>query len=324
MNESKLNKSWEKVRDSIHAPEGVEELKKTVKYGLSKKYAIISETMFEWRFEGEQYQDMQIMSRDTVPEKFYYMNGQSTAFEDPSTGQVHILPLVMNGGFNIYGQMNEWSPVPIGYTDMKAGSYPEQVERIRNLRLNSENSVLLRNDLFGTSDKDFVDMMVNELVDNMLTLNQLQLIASNPIFFKVTQDNLLTAKNVFLAMSERRPVVFQNSDGEDTPPETIVVNVKIDPTLLELFDRWECVLLETIGLDCVPITKRAQQTVSEVESNNDKIRLVREGKLRMRVKAAERIQEMFGGTVSVKCLVNDWDKEEKEITMNKEVSYDDE
>ena len=140
----------------------------------------------------------------------------------------------------------------------------------------------------------------------------------------MTQDNLLTAKNVFLAMSERRPVVFQNSDGEDTPPETIVANVKIDPTLLELFDRWECVLLETIGLDCVPITKRAQQTVSEVESNNDKIRLVREGKLRMRVKAAERIQEMFGGTVSVKCLVNDWDKEEKEITMNKEVSYDDE
>ena len=67
MNESKLNKSWEKVRDSIHAPEGVEELKSTVKYGLSKKYAIISETMFEWRFEGEQYQDMQIMSRDTIP-----------------------------------------------------------------------------------------------------------------------------------------------------------------------------------------------------------------------------------------------------------------
>ena len=61
-----------------------------------------------------------------------------------------------------------------------------------------------------------------------------------------------------------------------------------------------------------------------MESNNDKIRLVREGKLRMRVKAAERIQEMFGGTVSVKCLVNDWDKEEEEITMNKEVSYDDE
>ena len=320
MNDSKLNKSWERVRDELHSPEGVKELKDNVRYGLNKKYAIIAETMFEWRFSGEQYEDMQVMSRDTVPEKFYYMNGKSVFFRDPSTNQVHDLPLVMNGGFNMYGQMNEWSPVPVGYDDMKAGIHPEEVERIRNLKLNAENSVLLLNDIFGTSDKTFVESMVNELVDNMLTLNQLQLISSNPVFFKVTQDNVLTAKNVFLAMSERRPVVFMNSDGEDTQPDVIATNMKIDPTLLELFDRWECVLLETLGIDCVPITKRAQQTVSEVESNSDKIRLIREGKLRMRVKAAERIQEMFGGTVSVRCLVNEWDKEyEDDSTEEKEV-----
>ena len=324
MNDSKLNKSWEKVRGDLHSAEGVEQLKDAVKYGLNKKYAIIIETMFEWTFEGEQYEDMQIMSRDSVPEKLFYMNGKATAFRDPSTGQVHILPLVMNGGFNIYGQMSNWSPVPVGYDDMKQGYHPEEIERIRNLKLNEENSVLLQNDIFGTSDKTFIESMVNELVDNMLTLNQLQLIASNPIFFKVTQDNALTAKNVFLAMAERRPVVFLNSDGEDTQPDVVSAAVKIDPALLELFDRWECVLLETAGIDCVPITKRAQQTVSEVESNNDKIRLTREGKLRYRVKAADRMQRMFGGRVSVRCLVNEWDKEENELTMNKEFSYDDE
>ena len=196
------------------------------------------------------------------------------------------------------------------YTDEKKGTYPEAVEMIRNLRLNIENSVIIRNDRFGTGDKAFIESMVNELVDNILTLNQLQLIASSPIFFNVTADNVMTAKNVFLAIADRRPVMFTNSDGEKVVPQLEVANVKIDPGLLELFDRWESILLSYLGINCVPITKRAQQTVSEVQSNNDEIRLILDGKFFYRDQARKRIEDMFGGRVGMINMINEWRDEE--------------
>ena len=321
---SKLNKSWEKIRDELHSPEGIFELRKSVKYGLTKKYMNIFQNMWKWEFEGEQYDDLQVMSQDTVPEKFLVQNGECVAFRDPSTNQVHILPFVMNGGFNIYGRMTEWSPVPVGYTDEKAGTYPEAVEKIRNLKLNIENSVIIRNDRFGTGDKTFIEAMVNELVDNVLTLNQLQLIASSPIFFNVTADNVLTAKNVYLAIAERRPVMFTNADGEKIVPQLEVTNVKIDPGLLELFDRWESILLSYGGINCVPITKRAQQTVSEVQVNNDEIRLILDGKYFYRDVARERMEKMFGGKVKMINMINEWrdEKMENEMKTIPEESYD--
>jgi len=315
---TKLNKSWEKVREELHSPEGIYELRRSVKYGLMKKYLNIAQNMWKWTFEGEQYEDLQVMSQDTVPEKFLVQNGECVVFRDPSTGQVHILPLVMNGGFNIYGRMTEWSPVPVGYTDEKKGTYPAAVEMIRNLKLNIENSVIIRNDRFGTGDKQFIESMVNELVDNILTLNQLQLIASSPIFFNVTADNVMTAKNVFLAIADRRPVMFTNSDGEKIVPQLEVANVKIDPGLLELFDRWESILLSYLGINCVPITKRAQQTVSEVQSNNDEIRLILDGKFFSRDQARKRIEDMFGGRVGMINMINEWRDEEMQQEQDQE------
>ena len=64
-----------------------------------------------------------------------------------------------------------------------------------------------------------------------------------------------------------------------------------------------------MGIDCVPITKRAQQTVSEVTSNGDKIRLRREEKLRERERACEKMKEVLGVDVTVKCKVDEWQQE---------------
>ena len=74
-----------------------------------------------------------------------------------------------------------------------------------------------------------------------------------------------------------------------------------------------------MGIDCVPITKRAQQTVSEVTSNGDKIRLRREEKLREREKACEKMKEILGVDVTVKCKVDEWQQEmmnEQQELMN--------
>ena len=320
---SKLNKSWERIRDDIHSPAGIEELKKNIKSGLIKKYSGLFENMFSYEFDSDMFEDMRVMSRDTVPEKFLFKNGRTTFFKDDRTNQIHCLPFVENAsGINIYGQINEWSPVPVGYTDDKRGTYSAEIERIRNMKLTPENAVIMKNDIFGYGDAAFVESMVNELVDNILTMNQLQLLAAYPFVFNVSDDNILTAKNFFLAVAEHKPAIFTNSNGEKVLPVVEKIEAKIDPALFELFDRFECQILEYAGFPCVPITKRAQQTVSEVESNSEKIRMRREDRFYQRKVACQRIYDMWGARIIVHSLIDEWIDEQDKGEEQKEVSED--
>lgn len=300
----KMNKSWERERESVHSPEGVDELKKNVKSGLVRQYTGLCESMWRYEFSDPRFDLMREMSRDTVPEKFLFNNGDCCWFVDPGTDTIHCLPYVYDtGGLNMYGFPTQWRPVPVGWDDNR--TMPQSMQRIHDLILDSDNSVVMRNDLFGASDKAFTESMVNELVDNVLTMNQLQLIAKCPFVFNVSEDNLLSAKNYFLALAENKPVIFTNLNGERTDPVVQATNTSIDPALFEVFDRFECMLLTYYGFPCVPITKRAQQTVSEVQSNDSKLYVRRQEKLRQREQACERIGQVLGATITVVSVVDE-------------------
>lgn len=300
----KMNKSWEKERSEIHSPEGVDELKKNVKWGLLRLYTGIAESMWSYDFP-EGFEQMQDMSWGTAPEYFMFNNGQAVWFFDDATQQYHILPFsTTSKGINIYGKPVEWSPVPVGWDDIKGTDNPAVV-RIHDMKLNSTNSVIMRNDLHGEGDRAYVESMVNEMVDNTLTLNQLQLIAKCPFVFNVTEDNVLSAKNYFLMLAENRPVIFTNALGDKTIPSVEPTNVPIDVALFDLFDRWESQLLTYLGVPNVAITKRAQQTVSEVQSNDSKLYIRRQEKLKQRQMACDRLKEVFGVTVTVHSLIDE-------------------
>lgn len=311
---AKINKSWEMLRMDLHSPVGVEQLKREVKTGLFRKYSGLIESMFRYDYDSDRFEDMRVMSFDTVPEKFLFRNGKCCWFNDELTDQIHSLPFVNDGGINIYGRITSWYPVPVGYSDLKRGTYSPEVERIRNTKLNAENSVIMQNNMFGEGDFAYVDTMVDELVDNVLTMNQLQLLASMPYVFNVTEDNLLTAKNYYLAVCEHRPAIFTNVLGDKTTPVIERTDVKIDPALFELFDRFECQLLESVGFPCVPITKRAQQSVSEVQSHEEMVFTKRQERLRMREIACERISDMWDVNIKVHSVLD-----EEFVDANKEV-----
>lgn len=302
--QSKLNKSWEKSHEDIHSPLGVEQLQENLKDGLIRFFGGIAESM--WRYEGmaddERFQTMLEMSRDTVPEKFLLRNGQCVWFE--YNGQIQCLPLVQGLGINIYGNPVEWYPVPVGWSDINRGKNVI-ADQIRDTRLDWSNSVLMQNDMFKTAEMNYIEQLVKELVDNTMTMNQLQLLAKSPYIFNVTEDNLLTAKNFMLALSSNKPAIFINREGEKPIPAVELSEAKIDPALFELYDRFECQLLEFIGFPCVPITKRAQQSVSEVESHEMKIYARRQEKLKMRERAVERVNRMFGTNISVVSVVDE-------------------
>ena len=314
----KLVPSWERIRSDIHSPPGVEELKKAVKAGLTRKYAGLIESMFRFEYGSDEFEDMRVMSQDTAPMKFLFRNGECVWFKDEKTRQIHCLPFVMSGGINIYGKMTSWYPVPVGYSDNQKGTYSEEVERIRQTLLTAETSVIMKNDLFGKGDFDYVDNMVNELVDNVLTMNQLQLLASMPFIFNVTEDNVLTAKNFFLALAEHRPAIFMNSLGDKVVNMIENLNVKIDPALFELFDRFECQLLESVGFPCVPITKRAQQSVSEVQSHDEMVYAKRQERYQLRKVACERISKMWNVKIRVISILDEEFNKQEEDTQQEE------
>jgi len=291
----KIYKPWETDKEAVHSPAGVEQLRESITYGLTKKYIGIAESMWQYTgWEDEKLQDMQIMSLDTVPEKFMMNNGQCVIFEDKDTKQVHMLPFCYNGGINMYGNFVEWSPIPVGYNDTTDPGKNSTLDRIRKLQLSAKDSVIMRNDLFGGNDSSYIQSMVKELVDNNLTLNQLQLLAKSPFVFNTSLENQLSAQNFFLALSQDKPVVFTNSLGESVIPQTEATKSSIDPALFDLLDRWEANILEYIGFPCVPITKRAQQSVSEIGSNDEKITVKRIEKFNQRCKALDRANAMFG------------------------------
>lgn len=302
MSRKRMELSCNKPKDDVHSSAGVDGLRKSIKNGLTKKYIGIVESMWEWEFPDPQFEDMVRMSAGTAPEKTLYQNGMGVWFE--LAGQIHFLQVGIEGGLNIYGKPTAWYAIPVGWDVMKRGQN-RIADQIRDRILTEEDSVLMRNDLTGSVAKDFVDAMVNELVDNLMTLNQLQLLAKSPYVFRVTEDNLMSAKNFFQALASDKPAIFTNTYGEDVTPVVEMTGSKIDPALLELFDRWECQLLEYFGIECVPITKRAQQTVSEVQSNSAKLRIRRLEMLRQRQLAVDLLNEKFGTNVKVSSVIDD-------------------
>jgi hypothetical protein len=330
---SKLPRAnWENEdNDKVHSPNGVLELRKSIKAGLTQKYVGIIESMFQYEgFDNPKFELMQEMSRDTVPEKFNYMNGKCCWFLDEPSDSIQVLPFNTKGGINIYGNFESWRPIPVGYEADKRIGKKEEVDRIYNLDLNTKNSVIMKNDIMGSPDNYYVNAMINELVDNQLTLNQLQLLAKCPFIFKTTEDNVLSANNFFLALSSDKPVIFTNKLGEDILAITEQTKSAIDPQLFNLMDRFDSNILEYVGIPCVPITKSAQQTDNEINSGGEKIVLKRLEKYNQRTKALERVNKLWG--TNVKCIsiidamlgVGDENDNEQNLQFDEENNADNE
>ena len=307
-----------RANGEVHSPAGVRELKAELKAGLSRKYIAIGERMWQWDFD-ERFADCMRMSYGYVPEKWLMKNGRCRVVMDPRTEQLHILPSVGQGGINIYGNFNEFRVVPVG-----TGS---EVDFFRNLVLTDENSVEIRNDIFGGSDASFIEKMVDLMVDNVASINTLQLLAKSPFVFNTTEDNLLTCRNFYRELCEDRPAIFMNRDGESLD-FIEMVNAKIDPALLDLFGKWETLVLEQLGVPgSMSNSKRAQQSVDEVElfSGDDKNTIRRAEKLAMREQACERMRELWGVDVSVISLIDSVkDNRERGEDVKQEGDDDDE
>ena len=308
----KINPSWEKERVSIHSPEGVKDLRRELKDALVRKYCGLAENMWKYNFEDfSQFEDMLLMTRDDQPEKTLTQNGIGVWFE--LNGQWQFLPCVMNAEINIYGNPVGWSPIPVGYVDGIDRGKSAVRDSIRDMKLDATNSVLMKDSLYGRSDYSVICKAVDALVDNYLTINQLTLLAKSPYVFRVGPDNILDAKNFFLALAEDKPAIFKWNSVEELTAVTESTGVTIDTGLFDVLRQWENMLLEQLGIPGSQKTqKRAQQTVDEVNMGEDMTSLRRKEKYKYRKLAIDRLNEMAGTNVEVISVI-DSDADNREM-----------
>ena len=260
--------------------------------------------MWKYNFEDfPQFEDMLLMTRDDQPEKTLMQNGIGVWF--PLNGQWQFLPCVMNSEINIYGNPVGWSPIPVGYADgIDRGKSPIR-DSIRDMKLDATNSVLMKDSLYGRSDYSVICKAVDALVDNYLTITQLTLLAKSPYVFRVGPDNILDAKNFFLALAEDKPAIFKWNSVEELTAVTESTGVTIDTGLFDVLRQWENMLLEQLGIPGSQKTqKRAQQTVDEVNMGEDMTSLRRKEKYKYRKLAIDRLNEMAGTNVEVISVID--------------------
>ena len=283
-----------------------------------RKYCGLAENMWKYNFEDfPQFEDMLLMTRDDQPEKTLMQNGQGVWFE--LNGQWQFLPCVMNSEINIYGNPVGWSPIPVGYVDsIDRGKSPIR-DSIRDMKLDATNSVLMKDNLYGRSDYSVICKAVDALVDNYLTINQLTLLAKSPYVFRVGPDNILDAKNFFLAIAEDKPAIFKWNSVEELTAVTESTGVTIDTGLFDVLRQWENMLLEQLGIPGSQKTqKRAQQTVDEVNMGEDMTSLRRKEKYKYRKLAIDRLNEMAGTNVEVISVI-DSEVDNKEMERENDV-----
>lgn len=308
----KINPSWERTGGKkAHSPEGVKAIREAVRYALVKKYSLVAQSMWRYEFNPpERFEDFKVLSEGLEPERILARNGYGIWFES-SGGQMLFLPGVMDEkGVNIYGRPVAYHPVPVGwYEGKEVGAEVSQL--MDRTLVVGENCVVMKNDLFGTGDMEIIEQSVNMLVDCVLTLNQLVLLSRSPMIFRVSTDTELTAHNLFKSIANLEPVVYVDKEYEEGKPIVEPVTIRMDTGLMDVMDRFESELLDSLGVNNVPVNKRAQMSVNETTSNNDKIQLVREAKFKQRQMAIDQMNKLFNLNCTVHSVIDEMNKEEQ-------------
>lgn len=223
------------------------------------------------------------------PEKWYYENGMCTFMEVPNAGYA-CLP-VMTGSIqnNMYGEPAEWKAVAVGDLAGLVGS----------IKLNDKNSVLMRNDMLYRPTQPYVEVLIKQLVNVELTTRLNINAQKSPVWIKSRDEDVLRNKNAFLEFYECLPAQFHDTMSPETLEFFNSGIPFIGNELADLYNVYDYRIMSYLGIDNPGVDKKERMLVSESESKNDKIMLIRNARLEQRKIACEKINEIFGLNVSV-------------------------
>lgn len=223
------------------------------------------------------------------PEKYLYENAMCVFFQ-PDGLDYMILP-VATGDIqkNVWGEPSKWRATAVG----------EYSGRINAEILDATNSVLMRNDSSYRSTADYVNVLINQMVNVEFTMRMNINAQKMPMVFKSDENTALQDKNTFFEYMESEPVFFKSKMSKEEFEIFYSGVPLIAKDLASLYEQYDARIMNHLGVDCLPIEKKERMVVDEVNINGQKNSLILENYMSYRKLACDEINKLFSLNVSV-------------------------
>lgn len=249
---------------------------------LRAYYKNIAIGMFDWKGFNET-----IPIR--YPERWLYENG-CCVYCEPDGMEGVLLPVALtNINKNLYGEPAEWRAVGIG----------EYAYKINSKTLDDSNSVLIRNDQLYENSANYVNYMIEQMINTELTMRMNINANKMPFVFRTSQNTALQNKNTFIDIYECEPVLFKEAFAKD---EFEILNNEVPfiaPELAKIYDIYGYRILSYLGVKSIPIEKNERLLVDEIGANDEEKEYIRSARLEQRKIACDKINKLFNLNVSV-------------------------
>lgn len=255
---------------------------KPLRKALRSYYKNIAIGMFEWKGFNNT-----IPIR--YPERWLYENGQCVYCE-PDGMEGVLLPVALtNINKNVYGEPAEWRAVGIG----------ELSAKVNSKKLDDTNSVLIRNDQLYGNSADYINYIVEQMINTEMTMRMNINANKMPFMFRTNQNTALQNKNTFIDIYECEPVLFKETFASE---EFEVLNTGVPfiaENLSKIYDIYHFRALSYLGINSIPVEKKERLLVDEVGANNEERSFTKDARLEQRKIATEQLKRVFNLSVTV-------------------------
>lgn len=247
---------------------------------------------------------------DSVDERFLEMtlfsDGMAVFFRDDVLGEL-CLQCTIGGELDVYR-------IPIERTAYATNGY--------QMRLNSQNSVIIFNNYTHTNSMLDVEMYARRLYEIERTIDVNVKSQKTPLIVRATENQRLTMKNLYMQYDGNEPFIFGDNNLDMDAIKVLPTNAPYVADKLNILKRqiWN-EALTYLGIENSNTEKKERLVSDEVNSNLGGVAAQRFCRLNARRKAAEQINKMFGLNIEVdfreevkEMFKVDDETEEKEVT----------
>lgn len=255
-------------------------------YNRLRDYAL---SMFEW--EG---------LPESINERFLeikmYEEGRVVWFEDKQFGML-ALPVQYGGRVNFYNEPTLYQAVSIGYT--KA--------------LNPDNAVLMWSNYSRTP----MDVIIRQYARRLAQVERVMDVNINaqktPVLILAEESQRLTLQNAYMQYDGNEPFIFGNKKGWDKDAFSVLSTTApfvSDKLMTYKHNLWN-EAMTFLGVGNAKQDKKERLVEAEVSANDEQIEGARLVYLKARQEACEKINNMFGTSISVDFKFNKDDEREE-------------
>ena len=239
----------------------------------------IALSVFEW--EGLPESCNARFLEDTL---FHY--GQAIFINDPNMSYLN-LKVTPAAELNCYNEPTAYSAFSTNYEPKIFGM---------------DECVLIRNNYMTKSTESTLILFAEKLAALDLTIDVNIHAQKTPIIVRCDEKSRTSLENLYNQYRGDRPFIFGAKSLQDKPLEVLTTGAPFVADKLREEKRavWN-EALEFLGINTNPSDKKKERLiVNEVDANNEQIDIQSETMLAVRQEACEKINKMFGLSVSVK------------------------